>query len=107
MPSFSILALSLIILAVIIIGWKWVSDYTVPVPPPEIVREPEPSSIEQTNLSELPIEEEITPIEDATSDLDSMDLILKTGRLEGEYPLFGERIYPVSEKSLEQHPENH
>lgn len=76
MPNFRILALSLVVLLAIILGWTWMSDYT---PPPffhletllkknePVVKEKNESSIslplQQTPFPEFSVNEETTPPE--------------------------------------------
>lgn len=86
MPSFHVLALSLFVLAVIIIGWKWKgNDASLPSFHPDVlvhqddsvvtvnvgneeaaainIEDPAPSPQQHTTLSESALQEKITPIE--------------------------------------------
>ncbi|MBA3814196.1 MAG: DUF4115 domain-containing protein [Alphaproteobacteria bacterium] len=65
MPSIRILGLSLFVLAVIIMGWMGVSNYTVHAPPREIVFDPAPST-----QPEPLIKTEVIPVEESHSDLE-------------------------------------
>lgn len=87
MPSLLVLSLSLIMLAAIIIGWKWINRDIAPPSPPEIVVATTP-----------PEPQEIIPVEEASIAIEPTTSLLETNTLQGELPAFEDKLFPTQEE---------